>query len=80
MRNKEEAKTEFINMVINSWTYNKMTTEEKEKCLTIFDDDVKGNFNQRYHIYHMIYHSFLIGIGYTDWTWRTDEKTFLILE
>lgn len=70
MRNKEEARSVFINIVLHSWTYGKMTAEERKRCLTIFDDDVKGSFEQRMEIYHKIYAAFLTGLGYDGFEWR----------
>lgn len=74
MRNKEEARNIYINAVLHSWTYGRMTKEEKERCLTIFDEEVKGSFEQRIETYNMIYGAFLTGIGYNGPTWREETE------
>lgn len=72
---KENAIKDYLEMVKKSWTYKKLTIKEKEnfyKCIEWADrgNCIKGNYHTRWNILHAIYHSFLIGIGYTDFNWR----------
>lgn len=74
-RTKENAIILFNDMIKNSWTYEKMTQEEKQKWHKILEHveitkDLKGNFNQRWSSLNLIYHAYLQGIGYTDFNWR----------
>lgn len=42
MKNKEDAKSVYMDIVMHSWTYHKMTLDEQQRCLTaVFDNDVK---------------------------------------
>lgn len=73
--NKESALYNFKTMIEQSWTYGKMTKQERinwEKVLndvrTI--DCLKGNYNTRWNILQAIYMSYLIGIGYDSFNWR----------
>ena len=79
---KENALQEFITMIQNSWTYEKMTGWEKDKIKNILNDEriekaLKGNTKARWEILQAIYFTYLQAIGYTDFNWRedsTDEK------
>ena len=78
MNEKENTIIEFKKMIEASWTYAKMTDEEKEKWARVLEsapiyDAVKGTWGQRWNILNGIYHAFLVGIGYTDWQWREDD-------
>lgn len=70
MKNKEDAKAAYIDVVLHSWTYARMTEEEKQRCLTIFSDDIQGTYGQRCVAYANIYSAFLIGLGYSGFDWR----------
>ena len=75
---KENAIILFNEMIENSWTYGKMTQEEKEKWHDILKHveitkDLQGNYLQRWKSLNLIYHSYLIGIGYTDFNWREQD-------
>ena len=76
---KENVIEKFDEMIKNSWTYNKMTIEEKSKWNNILyseyptRDCLKGNYNQRWKVLNALYRAYLIGIGYTDFNWRETE-------
>lgn len=73
---KENVLNDFILMIKHSWTYEKLTEEEKEKLEKILLDDVrteealKGTYNQRWAILQAIYSTFLTAIGYDGFNWR----------
>lgn len=77
MKNKELAVYDFKEMTQNSWTYAKMTDKEKENWEMLLTHTrvstcLKGNYDSRWGILQAIYHTYLIGIGYTDFNWRND--------
>lgn len=76
MENKENALNNFLTMIYHSWTYDRMTEEEKENFKKLVFDDVrvqdalKGSYNQRWQFLQAIYSAYLKGLGYTDFNWR----------
>lgn len=75
---KEKAINDFIEMIKKSWTYEKLTNEEKIK----FENSVmwaknnkciNGNYNNRWKMLLSLYNTFLNAIGYTGEKWR-DQK------
>lgn len=73
-RKKENVILDFDIMIRNSWTYARMTEEERknwEKVLysTPTKEALKGAYFQRWHILQAIYSSFLQALNYTP-TWR----------
>ena len=79
-RIKENAKKDFINMISNAWTVEKMTGEEWERLTNIFynpqtEKALKGNYNQRWETLQAIFTSYLIGLGYNSFNWREDQPT-----
>jgi hypothetical protein len=73
---KENALLHFIVMICKSWTFERMTDQEKENCINalIETDDynaLKGNWEARFYILHAVYNAFLSGLGYTHGgSWR----------
>lgn len=80
MKDKSNVLYDFNKMIENSWTYGKMTKEEKDTYNHIFNinsqamESVKGTYEQRWKILQTFYSIFLAGIGYTGWNWREKEK------
>ena len=74
---KEEALWKFIVDIKRSWTYAKMTEEEKDRCLKALRDAegtaLKGSARTRWEILCAIYHGFLLGLGYNGARWRATE-------
>ena len=76
MVNKETAIKDYLAMIKQSWTWSKLTEEEKE-CFETFlashpmvEHGVRGNYSQRWIILEAIYLAFLTGCGYrnrADW-------------
>ena len=72
---KEKALEKFAEMIGQSWTYEKMTKEEKEKLRDlIYSDRVietqKGTYKQRWCILQAIYYAYLMGLDYKPIGWR----------
>ena len=76
---KENALINFKKMIYQSWTYQKLTKEEKEQLERTFEDtavkkSIKGTYYQRWETLQGIYHAFLFGVGYTSHHWREKEE------
>lgn len=74
-RLKENVFKDHYEMIKNSWTYAKLTNEEKERLnLLVYDNcvrkSIKGTYNQRYEMLNILYRAFLLGVGYNDGNWR----------
>ena len=68
-------------MIKKSWTYDRMTKEEKEKVQEILTsgrikEDIKGTYKQRWQALNAIYYAFLIGIGYDNFDWRGENNAY----
>ena len=77
-KEKENAFIDFMQSIKQSWTYQKLTDEEKERLNKLLKhnriiENARGNYYQRFQYLDAIYYSFLIGIGYNGLYWR-DEK------
>lgn len=77
-RIKENAYTDFCNMVCHSWTFVRMTEQEKKNCksalhFAVEQDVLKGNYEARYMILNAVYDAFLCGIGFDGPMWREPE-------
>lgn len=75
--NKEKAFSDFMEMIRNSWTYDRMTDDEKRRLAKAFEwvdcCGLVGTYKQRLAILHIAYNAFLQGIGYTDFNWREPD-------
>ena len=70
-KTKENATHNYIIMALDSWTYNKMTDDEKKRCVDALRyAKVAGAYNTRWEQLHSIYYAFLLGLGYTGYNWR----------
>ncbi len=74
--NNIEIIEEFKNMILSSWTYDRMTEKEKKTFLKLLahprtTETVKGTKKQRMEILNAIYWAYLQGIGYNGCEWRT---------
>ena len=77
-RTKENAYTDWFEMTFNSWTWAKLTDEEKER----FTDSVgfwcngsgslKGDYRHRWDVLNELYYMYLLGLGYKPIGWRED--------
>lgn len=75
-REKENAFIKFICMCAQSWTFKRMTQEEKENCIKAFiwaneQGMITGSFEHRWKIMQAIYNAFLTALGFyenhADW-------------
>ena len=77
---KENAIEEFKKMTEKSWTYEKMTSEEKRNWQRVINSSrlekaVKGTFYHRWEILQAVYESYLYALGYEHGLWRENEET-----
>lgn len=80
MRVNESAKENYIEMIKQSWTWAKLTQEERTKFLELLDHPcssvvIKGTYNQRWEACEALYHTFLEGLGYDPLEWREAEPS-----
>jgi len=72
---KENAIHNFRVMIMNSWTYQRLTEDEKEQILQTIEwgrtqNIIRGNFKQRWDIMQLMYTAFLNALGYKPMGWR----------
>ena len=70
MSTKESAKDEFIEMIILSWTWDRLTAEEKAAFFAVLPTVLHGTFRQRFETCQLIYTAYLAGLGYRPIGWR----------
>ena len=68
MIDKEQAMSDWMDMTFQSWTYNALTDEQREKWRELqkkqwFRNAVKGTYKQRWNALNAIYFAFLEGAG-----------------
>ena len=76
---KQEILQKFLEMIENSWTFQKMTELEKAKLFDTFsnvqiNNVLKYTEKHCWEILQVIYTSFLAGLGYTDFNWRNENN------
>lgn len=76
---KEKALNNFYENIKKSWTYKRLTKEERERlAITLFSpvvvNNLKGTYGQRYRMLFAIYHSFLMALDYNPTNWREEKQ------
>ena len=73
---KEQAQADYITMIRNSWTFQRMTQKEQEKAIKALHcpDMLQGSYKQRWYTLEAVYRAFLLGIGYAGAYWREPEE------
>ena len=78
---KESVVFDFLAMISKSWTFARMTEEEKRSCKDLFfsvpcEQALKGDYKARWKVCQALYNAFLYGIGYNGFMWReaTDQN------
>lgn len=76
IRNKENALNDFLEMIYNSWSYQTLTDEEKNrfKRLEWVFERIKGTYKQRFEYMNYVYHAFVEGIGGTETLMKRQER------
>lgn len=74
IKNKDKAQSDYLIVVSQSWTFHRMTSEERKHILLVLEiAKVKGSYKKRWEHLNDIYKSFLDSIGYTPTNWREPE-------
>lgn len=73
---KEQAQADYIVIIRNSWTFQRMTQKERETAIQalLCGDMLQGSYKQRYSALNAVYRAFLLGIGYDGAQWRESEE------
>lgn len=73
---KEQAQADYIAMIRNSWTFQRMTQKEQEKAIKALHclDMLQGSYKQRWYTMEAVYRAYLLGIGYDGAYWRESEE------
>lgn len=78
MREKERAVTDWLDMTFKSWTWDRLTPEERAEFLDVVNRQcslktITGAYRHRWEILNLVYHAYLVGIGYKPIGWREPE-------
>lgn len=75
-KNKETARAEFLEMIAESWTWERLTDAERARCRSeLTECKLFGAWRQRWEMLQSVYSAFLAGCGYEPQGWReTDEE------
>ena len=76
MKDKDNAVCDFYEMVKMSWTFDRMTEDEKQNLRLVFYDAhefVSGTYNKRWEQLHGMYNAFLHALGYHGGNWRETD-------
>lgn len=74
---KRESKvldTYFENVIKKSWTWERLTEEERKRFLSLDFSKISGKDVTRIEWYHSMYYAFLLGLGYEPIRWRETEE------
>lgn len=78
MKNKENACADFYEMITKSWTWDRLTKEERRIFRTKLADydcmkgRIKGSYDNRWEQCYMLYDMFLGALGYEPIGWREE--------
>lgn len=64
----------FQNIIKNSWTWKRLTEEEKQRFVNLNFSEIKGNKDTRERWLFTVYAGFLSGCVYDGSRWRETEK------
>ena len=82
IKNKEFALHDFLEMVKQSWTWDRMTEDEHNRYIGAIDwaftaGHIKGSYQDRWDSLQLTYHLFLIGLDYKPIGWREQNSDAL---
>lgn len=78
-KNKENARLDYMEMIEKSWTWARLTEDERKRFVNVVDNSehlgaIFGTYRQRWEILCALYHSFLKGCNYDPLHWRESEE------
>lgn len=85
-RPKEAALDDFIDVIMRSWTWGRMTGEERERFIDALERAdrihkvITGSYQKRRETCQALYNAFLLALGYSGGFWREDETVTLGLK
>ena len=77
---KENAYTDWFEIIFNSWTWKRLTDDEKTTFTNQMDswcnyrELLIGTYKQRWEILNELYYMYLLGIGYKPIGWRKNTE------
>lgn len=77
MKKESTAVNDFFNRVVKkSWTWQRLTDEEKSRFNSMDNifDKIKGNDSTRIEWFNTVYEAFLVALGYEPIGWRETEE------
>ena len=74
-KNKENAQADWTDMIVKSWTWAKLTNDERNKFGGELNKEttkkvISGTYKQRWEILNALYSMFLEGCSYDGGNWR----------
>ena len=77
-RTKENAVDRYCELIVNSWTWERLTPKEAAAWVELIENlkkqnRIKGTAKQRISQTADFYHAFLIGCGYDGFLWREPD-------
>ena len=74
-KNKENAQADWTDMIVKSWTWEKLTNDERNKFWDELNKGttkkiISGTYKQRWEVLNALYSMFLEGCGYNGRSWR----------
>ena len=77
-KNKENAQADWTDMIVKSWTWSKLTDDEKNEFGGGLNKEttqkiVSGTYRQRWETLNALYSMFLKGCGYNGGNWRENN-------
>ena len=84
-KDKNLAQQEWLDMISKSWTWLRLTVEERAKFVALFAHPqsnavIKGNYEQRWEACEALYYTFLVALGYDPLNWREGEDNPVVSE
>lgn len=76
---KEEVLENWYNMIKKSWTYDRLTSKERQRLDDVItscqlNNCLSGTARHRWNILQAIYYSYLLGVGYDSPNWRQEQS------
>ena len=73
-KDKENAFSNYTNIIKKSWTWHRMTSDEQERCSeALRRTTLNGTYQQRMTTLADVYYSFLLGLDYKPIGWRETD-------
>lgn len=77
---KENAYSDWFDMIFKSWTWKRLTDDEKTTFTNRmndwcnYDGHLVGTYKQRWEVLEELYYMYLLGIGYEPIGWRENTE------